>query len=273
MLILLPPSEGKTAPATGVPVDLDSLSFPQLRVARAERIAELAAVSGRPDALAVLKVGKSVADQVAGNLDLLNAPAAAARDLYTGVLFGAAGLNNLAPTASVRAQESVRIFSAIWGVVTPADQIPAYRLSMGVPLPKFGNLSASWRPHLSPVFDAEAAGDIVIDCRSSSYVQAWHPATAELWASVTVLREVAGKRSVVSHHAKFLRGVLTRHLLTRRAAPPKTGAALLKAAQELVGMEFSGDRVIAVELSEAKAVPGKATKATLSLITELVISR
>lgn len=270
MLILLPPSEGKTAPAAGAPVDLDSLSFPELRSARLDRIAELADVSGRADALTVLKVGKSIADQVAGNLDLLTAPAAAARDLYTGVLFGAAGLNDLTPTAAARSEASVRIFSAVWGVVTPSDQIPAYRLSMGVPLPKFGNVGTSWRPHLAPVLDAESAGRIVVDCRSSSYVQAWHPSTAELWASVAVLRDVGGKRSVVSHHAKFLRGVLTRHLLTRRSAPPKSAAALLKAAHELVGMEFSGDRIIAVELSAAKPTPGKADKATLSLVTELV---
>ena len=34
MLILLPPSEGKTAPATGDPVNLGSLAFPSLNKTR-----------------------------------------------------------------------------------------------------------------------------------------------------------------------------------------------------------------------------------------------
>ena len=40
MLILLPPSEGKTAPETGDPVDLGSLAFPSLNKTR-ERLLDV----------------------------------------------------------------------------------------------------------------------------------------------------------------------------------------------------------------------------------------
>ena len=43
MLILLPPSESKTPPATGAPAALDSLSFPGLTDAREELVTALAA--------------------------------------------------------------------------------------------------------------------------------------------------------------------------------------------------------------------------------------
>jgi hypothetical protein len=71
-----------------------------------------------------------------------------------------------------------------------------------------------------------------------------------------VLREVDGRRSVVSHHAKHTRGVLTRHLLTRRGTAPTTAAALARVARELVGVDL-----LDVEL-DAPAGRG----ATLSLV-------
>ena len=73
---------------------------------------------------------------------------------------------------------------------------------------------------------------------------------------VRVLREVAGRRSVVSHHAKHTRGVLTRHLVTRRGRAPRTPDELAAVARELVGSEL-----LAVEL-ETPAGRG----ATLSLV-------
>ena len=50
MLLLLPPSEGKTAPRRGAPVDLDTLSSPALNPLRATVLDALVEVSARPDA-------------------------------------------------------------------------------------------------------------------------------------------------------------------------------------------------------------------------------
>jgi len=52
---------------------------------------------------------------------------------------------------------------------------------------------------------------------------------------VRVLRELAGRRSVVSHHAKHTQGVLSRHLLVRPGAVPTNPAEPLAAARELIG--------------------------------------
>jgi cytoplasmic iron level regulating protein YaaA (DUF328/UPF0246 family) len=259
VLILLPPSEGKTAPVRGDALDLTALSSPGLTATREAVLDALVAASARPDAVEVLGVGAGIADEVARNVDLRAAPAAEARRVYTGVLYAAAGLDRLTPAARRRAADAVRVVSGLWGLVGPEDRIPAYRLSMGVDLPGVGPLAAAWREPLRAELDGRArSGELLVDCRSATYLAAWKPPRAAqgAWVQVRVLREVAGRRSVVSHHAKHTRGVLTRHLVTRRGTAPATPRDLERVARELVGTEL-----LAVEL-DAPATGA----ATLSLV-------
>jgi cytoplasmic iron level regulating protein YaaA (DUF328/UPF0246 family) len=234
VLVLLPPSEGKTAPADGAPVDPAALAHPGLTHVRLTVLDALAKVSGHPDAARVLGTGPSLTTEVERNTRLRTEPAAPARSVYTGVLYAAAGLGSLPDDARDRARHAVRVVSALWGVVGPDDRIPAYRLSMGVDLPGVGPLARAWRPHLAAELDREATGRLVVDCRSASYAAAWTPPAPASWVPVRVLREVGGRRTVVSHHAKHTRGVLVRHLLTR-GAEPGSPEELLAAARELVG--------------------------------------
>lgn len=238
-MLLLPPSEGKTpAPDGAAPLDLGALVHPELTGRREQVLADLTRVSARPDATTALGVSDGLADEVARNTALHDAPSGRAAEVYTGVLYAAAGLANLPDGAAQRAQASVLTFSGLWGVVAPGDRIPAYRLSMGVGLPDVGRLATFWKPALAEVLDARAAGDVVVDCRSATYVAAWKPRTtgdgAAEWVEVRVLRETDGKRTVVSHNAKHTRGVLAGHLL-RREHEARTSEDVLKAAQELVG--------------------------------------
>ena len=78
MLILLPPSEGKTPAGRGAAVDLSALSFPGLELARKQVMEALSEVSGRHDALAALGVGASLAGDVDRNRRLHSEPAAPA---------------------------------------------------------------------------------------------------------------------------------------------------------------------------------------------------
>ncbi|QGQ19077.1 peroxide stress protein YaaA [Cellulomonas sp. JZ18] len=257
MLVMLPPSEGKTPAATGAPVDLDALAHPDLTPLRAQVLDALVEVSARADAPATLGVSPGLAAEVARNTTLREAPAAPAARVYTGVLYAAAGLADLTPAARTRAAAHVRIVSGLWGVVTPTDRIPAYRLSMGTDLPGVGPLAAAWRGPLGDTLVAEAAGALVVDCRSATYLAAWTPPADADWVTVRVLREVDGRRSVVSHHAKHTRGVLTRHLLTRRGRAPRDADELAHAASALVG-----DALLAVELG----APPRRGARTLSLV-------
>lgn len=259
MLVLLPPSEGKSAPDGGSPVDLDTLAPVSLARPRRRVLGALVRASRRRDRLEVLRVGPSLAAEVARNRDLLTAPTAPARTVYTGVLYEAAGLDRLPDdVARDRAERTVRTVSALWGVVGPAQSIPAYRLSMGVDLPGVGPLARFWREPLRRELDPWAAEHLVVDCRSSSYAAAWPvPTTGPGHVAVRVLSESDGVRTVVSHWAKHARGLLTRHLVTRPGAEPSTPAELRDAARELVGASL-----LDVELAEPK--PGRWV---LSLVT------
>ena len=95
MLIWLPPSEGKNAPASGPRLSLDALSRPELTADRRRVADALVALGSGPDAAAALKVGSRIDLSVNEVLD--SAPCAPASSLFTGVLFEA--IEAIAPGA------------------------------------------------------------------------------------------------------------------------------------------------------------------------------
>lgn len=231
MLILLPPSEGKTPAETGPALDLSRLHFPLLTEPRALVLKALAATSRDADALAVLGVGASLGAEVQRNTRLEAEPCAPAHQVYTGVLFDALGYASLPADARERAKDAVVVISGLWGAIGFADPIPAYRLSMSVRLPETGRLAAFWKQHLTGPLDGYAADSLVVDCRSSTYAAAWTP-DPQRTAAVNVFQVRDGQRKVVSHFAKHTRGELARHLLLRGGAEPQTPQELLAAAGE-----------------------------------------
>lgn len=245
MLILLPPSEGKTAPASGPSTRLEDLSHPRLNPAR-QRVGDaLTKVSGQRNAMEVLGVGQSLAQEVERNRTLWANPADAAARIYTGVLYEAARMAQWNPEQLTRAKDRVRILSALWGALAPTDLIPAYRLPMSTSLGRLGPLAAYWRKHLTAPLTELAGDGLVVDCRSGGYIAAWRPADPARWVQVRVEREVNGRRSVVSHHAKHTRGHLAGHLALASSVPT-TREDLADAASALVGAGIT-----AVELTPA----------------------
>ncbi|MDF7663941.1 peroxide stress protein YaaA [Bifidobacterium sp. ESL0763] len=208
MRLLLPPSEGKTAPKSGPSFDMDSLSFPELNDARAEVLAALLRVSRGEDAAKVLKVGKKGMAEVVAQRDFDQLPCAPAREVYTGVLYDAARL---------REGDDVLIFSGLFGVTSGEDPIPAYRLSMNVSLPGIGPLKTFWRQALAgwdP--DDGQGGEASVELRSGLYrVTKPEPANGDEgpWWDVRITNS-EGK--TISHMAKHYRGLLARALLDAR---------------------------------------------------------
>jgi cytoplasmic iron level regulating protein YaaA (DUF328/UPF0246 family) len=231
VLILLPPSEVMTPADRGSAVDWPSLSFPQLNSYRAKVLDALGTVSAHEDALALLGVGASLKDDVERNTRLHAEPAAPAHRIYSGVLYDALGYKTLTAAQRRKADESVLVISALWGVIRFGDSVPAYRLSMGTALPDVGRLASFWKPQLSAALSEAAAGHLLVDCRSSTYAAAWAPPAAQTVA-VNVFTDVNGVRKVVSHFAKHTRGELARHLLSRRGKTPATPSDLLRATRE-----------------------------------------
>ena len=223
MLILLPPSEGKSAPKRGKPLALADLGFPELTEPREQVLTALARLcAGDPEhATRALGLGPTQADEVRRNARLLETPTARADAIYTGVLYENLDLPSLDSAARRRATSSLAITSSLFGMVRPADRIPPYRLAGGVNLPGLGVVSAHWRKVLGPVVEAVTGSGPVVDLRSSTYAAFWRPDRhlAPKVATVRVLQQVGSRRMVVSHFNKATKGRLVRALLESGASP------------------------------------------------------
>lgn len=211
MLVLLPPSQGKASPGRGRRVGLSTLVYSGLREPRERLI-----------------------DAVDPGLRL--APAIPAAELYTGVLFAALGLADLP-------WDDVLIASALWGVVRPGDRIPAYRLEMGSKVPGIAGLTAYWR---GPLRAALPDRGLVLDLRSGSYAAAWQPRRAEHLAVRGFSEAPDGRRTVITHMAKRVRGEVARLVIQAGGAERPEEVAEIAATGGL-RVELSGGLLDVIE--------------------------
>ncbi|WP_155368698.1 peroxide stress protein YaaA [Catellatospora vulcania] len=236
MLILLPPSEGKADAGSGKPLDLAGLSLPALHPARERALDALVTLCSAETTAAanVLGLSPGLIGEVARNAALRTAKALPAGRLYTGVLYDNLGLADLPAPAKTRARRSLLIFSGLWGALRVDDRVPPYRCAMGVRLPGVGLLSTHWRDAMAQALPEAAGTGLVLDLRSSMYTPAWTPRgdVAARTATVRVLHERNGARTVVSHFNKATKGRIVRDLLLDGSAP-RTPAELATALRDL----------------------------------------
>lgn len=221
VLILLPPSEGKTPPTAGEPLDLAALSFTGLTRTRRTVLGSLIRFCRTEPAAATaaLGLGPTQAGHVRANALLKRAPAGPALEIYTGVLFEALGAASLRAVERTRLNRLVAITSALFGLVRPDDHIPAYRLSGDTSLPELGPMPSVWRTHVSAQLAQEDG--VILDLRSGAYVALGPVPAAIAERSVVgrVLHEHDGKRSIVSHHNKATKGRIVRSLAQAASQP------------------------------------------------------
>lgn len=242
MLILLPPSEGKTDPSDGVrsgrqpkPLDLASLTAPELTPFR-EKVADVlvdqcrSALSDTRKLATVRKalgLSASMDHEIVRNAELFDAPAYPAYKVYTGVLFTAADFASLSTAERRVANSRIRIASALFGLVALGDKIPPYRLNADAKLPRLGTMKSAWREMLAPLMpELRATGQVptglIVDLRSGSYVAQW-PIPRELHDNAITVkvwqRGPGNTKTAVSHFNKATKGELARLLATITPAP------------------------------------------------------
>lgn len=221
MLIVLPPSESKQrAPAGARPLALDDLSFRELTDARFRMIDALIETSRRPDAPQRLRVGPTLVGEVARNVELLSEPTGRAVEIYSGPLYDGLDWASLPNKARKRADESVVIASALWGLLRPSDRIPAYRLHICSNLPGIERIDATWRALVSDTL-TQAAGErgVILDLRSPMYQATGKPhGLADRTITVRV-GPPASQGGVGDVVAKRVRGQAARFLLESGADP------------------------------------------------------
>lgn len=235
MLVMLPPSEGKATPASGPALDLNALSHGALNPPREEVLQLLMKTCKGPleGALDVLGISKRLSDEVESNASLTSQHCAPALDVYDGVLFSQLDAIRTLAADRRRAEKRFLIASALWGVVSPADLIPAYRLSISASFPTLGRLAGWWREHLEAALPDTG---FMVDLRSGAYASAW-PAKDWDVVEVSAARVLPnGERKTISHMAKAARGRVAAALAHSPKAPADaTGtAAVVEASGETV---------------------------------------
>ena len=220
MLIILPPSENKTQPESGAPLKLAELCAPQLRETREKVLQALIKLSrgNKTRAAKILGLGASQLDLLSRNANILEAPAAQAIEVYTGVLYDHLDVASLKAPARKHLEKTVIIASALFGVVRAGDRIPAYRLSGSSTLPGLGTLAGVWKPVLGEAINELSAGGLILDLRSGPYMNLAKPTGDWKNRTVTirVFNEKDGKRSIVSHFNKATKGDIVQDLMMNR---------------------------------------------------------
>ena len=246
MLVLLPPSEGKASGGRGAPLDLARLSHPALNGVR-ERLVQALRAAARADPDGLRAALACPPGEVAKNAVLTTSPTLPALRRYTGVVYEALSSATLSPAGRRRANGSLRVASALFGLLSPGDPVPAYRLSAGTSLPGVGSLAAAWRPVLEP----ELAGHrLVVDLRSGPYAALARVPHA---VRVRVLRDTGGVRSVVSHDNKWTKGLLARALCEQGARSVRDVAEAARSVADHVEVDGRAVDLVLFGLARQRA--------------------
>lgn len=252
MRILLPPSAGKTTKETTNHLQLEKLwQAEHLTQTRRQLISDVQNTALLADAAQIFKLGPKNAHEISQNLEIYDAPALAAWQLYDGVLYEAAKFAQIfsygacaqdgqgqgqgnQPQGSGQGQggqsqadqsqglqrqleELTLVFSALFGPVRLTDLITPHRLSGSVKLPGQGSVASIWSKALKELLTQQLSGHVVVDLRSAEYGAMYRPTRGSdcllLNIGVAKVNPATGKRSVVSHWAKHTRGLLAGALL------------------------------------------------------------
>jgi len=249
MRILLPPSAGKTTKESTNHLQLEKLwQEEHLTQTRRQLIDDVQNTALLADAAQIFKLGPKNAHEISQNLEVYDAPALAAWQLYDGVLYEAAkfaqifssgepsqgsqgqvgnhrgdqrqgsqGQGNQPQGLQRQLEELTLVFSALFGPVRLTDLITPHRLSGSVKLPGQGSVASIWSKALKELLTQQLSGHVVVDLRSSEYGAMYRPTRGSdcllLNIGVAKVNPATGKRSVVSHWAKHTRGLLAGALL------------------------------------------------------------
>lgn len=249
MRILLPPSAGKTTKESTNHLQLEKLwQEEHLTQTRRQLIDDVQNTALLADAAQIFKLGPKNAHEISQNLEVYDAPALAAWQLYDGVLYEAAkfaqifssgepsqgsqgqvgnhrgdqrqgsqGQGNQPQGGQRQLEELTLVFSALFGPVRLTDLITPHRLSGSVKLPGQGSVASIWSKALKELLTQQLSGHVVVDLRSAEYGAMYRPTRGSdcllLNIGVAKVNPATGKRSVVSHWAKHTRGLLAGALL------------------------------------------------------------
>lgn len=201
VIILIPPSEGKTPYGTGKPLTkLDDQVKPVYD--------RLLAYRGDLSQFYGVK-GKALEAARLANAQVLKAPTLPAIERYSGVVYDGIDYPTLSPNAQRFFDDHVRIVSALFGFVSPRDPIPDYKLKI-----EKLDAAAYWKPTITK----KLAGHFVIDLLPQAHQKA---VSYERGVKVDFSVVKNGKSVPAGHQGKLIKGKFVRWLCQHAVTDPK----------------------------------------------------
>jgi len=136
------------------------------------------------------------------NQDALNSRIWTAIERYTGVVYEHINWEGMSDHAKEFMEKYVRIFSGLFGMVTPMSLIPDYKLKMNVLA-----LQHHWNPILTNLLAKE---DMVIDLLPQVHRKAYTAGPNATAIEFSVITK--GKRTAAGHYGKAVKGEFIRYI-------------------------------------------------------------
>jgi uncharacterized protein len=223
MRILLPPSEAKHAGGRGRSLASRGHRQP-IDGVRRQTFEALARLLATPAAASSLLLPPSVAEAaISQNLAVRTSPTMPAVRRYAGIVYEGLGFTELPLPVQALANRQLLIFSGLFGVLTGAEPVPAYRVPAKAALPGLGILATFWRPRLGELMPAMLGrSGLILDLRSTDYAAMWQPeAGTKLAARLLTVRVRSvrpdGSYGVISYSSKLAKGRLAAAILRAQA--------------------------------------------------------
>ena len=202
MLILIPPSEGKTKiKSTGIEFNNTDFKFKddvKKIVVLLESLSELG-----EDLSSIYGTSQEKSELFhRQNQDVFNSKCANAIERYTGVVYEHIDWYSLNDKAQKYMNKHIRIFSGLFGMVTPNTLIPNYKLKMNVL-----SLQNHWNPILTKALENEK---VIFDLLPQVHRKAYKPNKNVIKIDFVVKK--MGKKTAAGHYGKAVKGEFIRFL-------------------------------------------------------------
>ena len=201
MKILIPPSEGKTKVKSTGTIKFQDTGFiyneyvsqivKQLNTVADENLISIYGTS-KDKALILHRQ----------NQDIYNSQCISAIERYTGVVYKHINWGGLPKKAQSFMEKYLRIFSGMFGILTPLTPIPNYKLKMNV---------LKLHHHWSPLLTEELANeDLVIDLLPQAHRKAYIAGKNVVRIDFLVIKK--GKKTAAGHFGKAVKGELINYI-------------------------------------------------------------
>ena len=200
MLILIPPSEGK-AKVKSTTITFGETNFRFER--EVNQIVRLLGLLNEEDLRSIYGTSQEKSEIFhRQNQDIFKSHCAKAIERYTGVVYEYLNWETLDENAKSYMEKHVRIFSGLFGLLTPNTLIPNYKLKMNVL-----SLQYHWTPVLTKELEKE---DVIFDLLPQVHRKAYKPAKNVIKVDFSVVKK--GKKTAAGHFGKAVKGKFIRYL-------------------------------------------------------------